>query len=244
MLRLLIPARTRARIHWELVRRHGLSEVFARANPAMRISRVTSSTCIVIDGYPRSGNTYARFAFQHANGADLPISTHRHSPRSIESALRRGIPAIVLIRSPRDAINSYLQFDPSISLTFAMDVYKSYYESILSIASRVIIAPFPITTMDFGRLILECNTRFGSNFVPYERTEASEAEVAREIDRDAGTLFTQEEFHRVVARPSSARAAISTPLASLSESQQARLVDLTNLYAKLVELSGQESPRA
>jgi hypothetical protein len=244
MLRSLIPARTRASIHWELVRRHGSSEVFARTNPAMRISRVTSSTRIVIDGYPRSGNTYARFAFQHANGSDLPISTHRHSPRSIESALRRGIPAIVLIRSPTDAMNSYLQFDPSISSTFAMDVYESYYKSILPIAGRVIIAPFPVVTMDFGRVIRECNARFGSNFVPYERTEESEAEVAREIDRDAGTLFTQEEFHRVVARPSSARSAIGTPLASLSESQQARLVDLTQLYARLVELSGQQSPRS
>jgi hypothetical protein len=98
--------------------------------------------------------------------------------------------------------------------------------------------------MDFGRVIRDCNARFGSNFVPYERTDASEAEVTREIDRDAGTWFAPEDFDRVVARPSAARSASSTSLASLSESQQARLVDLTNLYLRLVELSGYQSPRS
>jgi hypothetical protein len=85
----------------------------------------------VIDGFPRSGNSYARSAFLYANGAEIPISTHRHSPHSIESGIRRGIPVIVILRPPRAAIASFLQYAPRVRVERAITIYQTFYAAVL-----------------------------------------------------------------------------------------------------------------
>src|ERR671920_2182155 len=69
---------------------------------------VTPDTQLVIEGFPRSGNSFARRAFIMAQ--DEPqiknhIAHHLHVPAQVVQAARWQIPTLVLIRRPRDAVS-------------------------------------------------------------------------------------------------------------------------------------------
>ncbi|HWD53440.1 MAG TPA: hypothetical protein VG412_13650 [Acidimicrobiales bacterium] len=208
--------------------------MFANLDPSMQMTRVKRGTRLVIDGYPRSGNSYARAAFLHANGEHTLISTHRHSPRSVEAGLRRGIPAVVLLRPPRAAIASALQYEPSLRPNQAVDLYRWFYEGILPIADQVLIAPFDQVTSNFGGVILQCNHRFGTDFIPYEPTPEADAAVAQMIDAMATRMFRPEDIAHVVARPSMSRHSVDEVLRDLDDRTVTRLDGLDALHDEVL----------
>jgi len=125
----------------------------------------TPETQIVIDGFQRSANTYAVTSFEKANPA-VKLSHHLHSPLSIHEARRFGIPMILLIRTPKDAVSSYLQFERSATPLTALQMYIAYYKAALPYLDDVIVTDFPETVADFGGVVERCNTRFGTDFAP------------------------------------------------------------------------------
>lgn len=64
------------------------------------------STRLVVEGFPRSGNSALVAALQQRQTAPIRIAHHTHLPAPVLWALRRGIPSVVLIREPTDAIVS------------------------------------------------------------------------------------------------------------------------------------------
>ena len=73
---------------------------------------VTKETDCVIDGFPRSANSFARLAFVESQvNNELILATHTHSPAQIVQAARWGIPTMVCIRRPFDAIRGLASFD-------------------------------------------------------------------------------------------------------------------------------------
>jgi hypothetical protein len=219
----------RSRIHFALVRHWGISDVFTSVYPSMRMARISGDTQLVIEGFPRSGNSYALAAFRYAN-EDVVVSSHRHSPTSVRSAIRRGIPIIVLLRRPRPAIASGLQYQPGQTTEWAIELYRRYYEGILPLADRVLLATFEEVTSDFGQVIRRCNARFNTDFTPYERSEASEAIVAEVIDQAALAEFGSHELARVQARPSAPRLSAEAFLSGLGEKIEAEFEELERLY--------------
>jgi hypothetical protein len=219
-------------VHQALLDTPVLSEVFCAVDPAMSLGRITTHTALVIDGYPRSGNSYARATFQYANGDDLPISTHAHSHRMPERAVRLGIPAIVLIREPRDAIDSGRHFEPSVPVAHQVTAYRRYYEPMLKIIDHVVIATFDEITDDPGTVTERCNARFGTDFVPYRRTPEAEAACAAVIDAATAMVAAPERFAATVSRPSSVRAAQELP--ELARRDMGDLARLEDLYAAVL----------
>jgi hypothetical protein len=68
--------------------------------------KVTKNTDIVIDGYPRSANSFAVGAFRHAQSTPVKIGYHLHVPAQIVRSCELCIPTILLIRHPVDTIVS------------------------------------------------------------------------------------------------------------------------------------------
>ncbi|MCW2494955.1 MAG: hypothetical protein JWQ77_879 [Jatrophihabitans sp.] len=200
----------------------------------MRTGRVTKDCALVMDGYPRSGNSYARATFQYANGYDLPISTHAHSHRMPELGAKRGLPTIVLIRPPRDAIASARHFEPDVAVAASIAAYRRYYEPVLAFVDKVLVVPFADVITDMGAVINRCNERFGTHFAPWVSTPEGEAAVAKMID-DATEIFApQGRFDAMVSRPSAVRQDRARLLADLSPADEAALVELDALYAKVI----------
>ena len=63
---------------------------------------VDDGTDVVIEGFPRSGNTAVFAAFSVAQPSEIRIAHHTHTPANAIAGVRRGLPVLVLIRAPDD----------------------------------------------------------------------------------------------------------------------------------------------
>lgn len=143
---------------------------------------VDRKTQVVIEGYPRSGNTFAVVAFQQAQRESVRIAHHLHAPAQVMRAERLQIPAIVLIREPADAALSQMVRRPNISASLALKSYISFYETVASHCSNYVIGTFREVTNDYGSIIERANVKFGTRFIPFQHTDANLKEVFAIID--------------------------------------------------------------
>ena len=218
----------RSRIHFFLVGIPGFAEVFARLDKT-GFTRITPETKLVIEGCPRSGNSYALAAFTYSN-PDLKVTSHRHSPTSVRTAQKRGIANMVIIRPPRACIASGLQYYPTQPPKWAIKVYQDFYEGILPLADKALIATFDEVISDFGEVIRRCNSRFRTTFAQYDPTPESEAAVRATVDRMGLDTFDPAELPRVAGRPSGARKSPEELLSALDPELVREIDELDKLY--------------
>ncbi len=231
-VRRVVPNDARLRLRAAVYRRPALAKVWFKLDPELGVAAITPDTVLVMDGFQRSGNTYARSAFIHANGEDVPISTHMHSPLSVRLAAERGLPMILLIRNPKDSVASYLQFLPESDAATAIREYRHYYEQALPYLDHPLVVQFERITKDFGGVVAECNAKFGTSFRGYEATAEAEAEVRTYIeDAYAGT----KNFEGMVPRPSATRRRSDDMLAGFSDTDREALARAEELYESIIE---------
>ena len=77
-----------------------------RPRPAFDDLLVTRSSDLCIEGFPRSGNSFAVGAVEHAQSTPIQIAHHTHVPANAMRACEWDIPTLVLVREPKDAVIS------------------------------------------------------------------------------------------------------------------------------------------
>lgn len=129
-----------------------------------------------------------------------------HAPAQVIAAVRRGIPTLVLIRRPVEAVLSLVVRLPYLSIRQGLRSYARFYEPLLPFRANTVVGTFEEATGDVGGLIRRVNRRFGTDFAEFAHTEESVAEVMALIDRgDRREFGTGLEFERAVGRPSEVR---------------------------------------
>lgn len=204
-VRRLLSATARDRLHNALIDAPVAGEVYVRLRSQLRHGLVTSQTELILEGYPRSANAYAEWAFRYANGADVRMAVRLHSPRAARFGAEHSIPTIVLIRPPRDAVASWLQYKPGLKAERAFRRYALYYEQVYPLRNEIVVAEFDEVVADFGAVIRRCNDRFGTSFAPYERNAEAEAWVRARIESAWAYDETGETPEHRVPRPSNDR---------------------------------------
>ncbi len=164
------------------------------------------NTEIVIEGFPRSANSFAVAAFARAQGRKPNIAHHVHAPAQVIAAARAGVPAIVLIRNPEDAVLEYVIKKPAITVGQALRGYARFYRPLLRYRSAYVVGVFDEVTQDFGAVMRRVNERFGTAFREFEHTEENARATLDEIDGYwRGILGPGDQLEIIVGRPSSAR---------------------------------------
>ena len=161
------------------------------------------NTDIVIDGYPRSANTYATYAFKVAQPKDLIIANHIHKKSQFILAEKYGIPAILLIRDPVDCISSLLIRQPKYNPATLFEGYFFLYNG-LKHSSSYVVAPFNEVVTNYGRIIQQVNIKFNTNFTPYEKTTENEERV-KQIVQTQDELKDATDYNLRVAYPNQER---------------------------------------
>lgn len=190
--------------------RPGLFFPFFRLRPAFDDLLVTRSTDLCVEGFPRSANSFAVGAIQHAQPEPLQIAHHTHVPANAMRACEWGIPTVVLIRSPQDAIVSRValvrelrgdepQSDnpaPPVSFHHWIYAWQTFYRALGAYRERgdLVVASFPDVITDMGRVVERVNTHFGTEFVPFEHTEEAVASVHTERGSHAGPTNRRDEL--------------------------------------------------
>src|SRR5436309_8002883 len=76
---------------------------------------VEADTQLVIEGFQRSGNTFAVVAFEVAQPQPVKLAHHLHAAAQIVAAVRMGVPTLVLIRDPDESVLSHMVREPGIT---------------------------------------------------------------------------------------------------------------------------------
>jgi hypothetical protein len=184
----------------------------ARADKRSTLAR--PGTALVIEGFPRSGNTFSVAAFQIANGREPHLGRHLHGAPHLLRAKRLGIPAIALVRAPADAIPSYLIRREGLHAEDALVEYLDFYRTAWPARDAFVVGLFNDVTTDFGTVIDRVNQRFGTSFARYEPTPDNEA-AAFDLVEEMNRLECRGEVVEThVGRPSAERDARKAEIAA------------------------------
>jgi hypothetical protein len=183
-----IPHRLRHRLRTRVSEHPGIYLPFARRRyPGPSPQVVGPETELVIDGYTRCGTTFAVYAFQLAQRRPVKVAHHLHAAAQLIAAARMGIPAIVLIRRPQEAVLSQLVREPTVAVEDALVAYSRFYTTLLPYRSSFVAGEFEEVTDNFGSVIRRLNERFGTTFDEFEPT-SSNLQRCTELMRQRSTL--------------------------------------------------------
>lgn len=179
--------------------------VILRLTPLGTTRRITERTQLVIEGFPRSGNTFAVFALRSAQPKPIEVTSHVHVPAQVKLAVRRGAPTVVAVREPLGTVSSLVIAAPHVPLDRALREYVHHHRQLLPLRDGFLVVDFTEITADMGAVTVAINERFGTAFVPFDHTPEHERAVFEAIDLHHQELHGGTEH--VVARPSEQRRA-------------------------------------
>lgn len=206
------PARAAHRLEWEARSIAGshpsLFLPLARARHRRGDFRVPiqGDTEVVIEAFPRSGLTFTVVAFAMAQGRDVRMAHHLHAPAQAIAGARAGIPTMVVVREPQEAVLSLVIRLPHLSIRQALRSYARFHRALVPHLGGMVVGRFEEATANPGALTARLNERFGTAFEEFEPSDANLRRalvLVEESDRSAfgdGPILD-----RVAARPSAVR---------------------------------------
>lgn len=102
---------------------------------------VTNRTDLVLEGFPRSGNSFL-MCYMSIYNPDLCIAHHLHMIGQFAIARRFEVPSVLLVRNPVDAVSSLLVADPPLGVERATDWWIYYHRRLIPHRERLLILPF------------------------------------------------------------------------------------------------------
>jgi hypothetical protein len=173
---------------------------------------ITERTNVVVEGYPRSGNTFAAAALRFAQERPVTIARHTHAPAQVMEAVRRGLPTLLLLRDPRDATLSLVIREPAVSLALALRRYLRFYSRIAPLWKGYVVATFEQVTTDFSQPIERLNARCDLRLATFAHTPENCAKVFAILEDMERQTLHGVLYETRVARPSKVRDALKAEM--------------------------------
>lgn len=212
--------------------------VYFRVTPKLRAKLVTRTTDVVIEGFPRSGNTFLTAAFVFANKErPIKIASHLHSELQILNGIKYGTPCIVIIRRPIDAILSLVIREPTVSVNEAIDMYSNFYSALIPHKNKFVVASFDDVVADVNMIIRKVNIRYSTDFYEIESLSENTGKIFSLID-EMGKVDSKDHKIRMthVARPDDSRDKIKAEKIKMLEKYKFALADADDVYRRFLDL--------
>jgi hypothetical protein len=146
---------------------------------------VGPNTDVVIEGYPRSANSFAVAAFRQAQHGPVRIAHHVHAPANAIAGVRHGLPTLVLVRDPAEAAMDLVLAKRALTIRQALRGWIRFYRPLLSHRGWFIVSTSEEALSDFASVTHRLNARFGTSFAEFEGGD----EASDEARRAAGEYF-------------------------------------------------------
>lgn len=198
---------------------------------------IRDDTQLVVEGYPRSANTYAVAALWVSNGQQLRIARHTHAVAQLRRARDRGLPTLLLIRRPEDAILSYVIREPKVDIPLAIRRYLNYYQAANEFREHLVVSDFNTTISRFECVVNALNKKFDLTLKPFENNEKTQQKITRLVEimekKDSGGSISELK----VARPSEERNQLKEQLREELTRFRHNLELANDLYARIRDSS-------
>lgn len=190
---------------------------------------------LVIEGYPRSGNTFIHdmISVLTEGGKRLRIAHHTHAVENLELASLYGVPACVLIRRPEDAILSYHIYS-GYPIEECARRYEAFYSSAVDLSGPVVVAGFDRIVGDFGAVVEKLNSILERPIpVAVDLDEAAARALARAGQRARRTHGA--DALRKGGVPSAERDRVKAGLRDQVQDHLRRAPEIDRLFQRVVE---------
>jgi hypothetical protein len=189
---------------------------------------------MVIESFPRSASSLAVCAFESSQPSKPRVAHHVHAPAQVIAAARAGIPALVLIREPEEAVLSLVLRQGWMRPRDALSGFIRFYEPLIPYRDGFVLATFEEVVSDFGPVIDRINDRFGTTFHRFDHTPENVRVCLERIEQRARMNWSAADIERVVARPSESRNRLKDQLRP--DYRQERLAPLRRRAEALYEI--------
>lgn len=209
---------------------------------------VTPATDLVVEAFPRSGNTFAVTALQSSQPQRLDIAHHFHAPAQLIKAVRLRKPTLLIVRQPMAAVASFILRHPCVSMGLGLKSWLRFHRALLPYTDGMAVATFDQVTTDLGAVIDAVNDRFGTSFRRFEHTEANVEKLFRALESRDRKLSGQERVNELgVARPSDDRSQRKAELASRWQAECLRsdreaALDLYERFSSIASMARRATP--
>jgi len=163
---------------------------------------VDPDTELVVEGFGRSGSTFAMLAFDLAQQRPVKTAHHTHAAAQVVVAARLGIPTLVIIRYPMDATLAHM-VRRKIPAKPALQSWVRYHRYVLPYNDRILAVPLASVSSDVGAVIRAVNERFGTAFKEFDHTKENEAHIFELIEAHNLEKYGKPTYW--VARPTATR---------------------------------------
>ncbi len=167
---------------------------------------ISKETQLVVSAYPRTANTFFVVALEQIQTKPISIAHHLHVPALALEAIKRGLPTVILIRNPKEAIISLVIRENHITLNQAINAYKAFYQCLLVHKNKILIAHFSAIINDLPSIITNINSRFNLNLNNYSQgNKLNNETVFKEIENINKSFNKNSLIETMVSRPSETR---------------------------------------
>lgn len=191
-----------------------------------------SDTELIVEGFPRSSNTYFVDFIQYLSkkGRNINLAHHTHSIDNLLLGMLYKKPCLVLIREPVEAITSFVVYSQN-EIPDVAKQYLEFYLKILNLKGEILIADFRTIVNDINKVIDRLNKEFLLQ-IPKSLNAAEDSLIVSEIDRErALARRAEDEYIRTVGAPNDKRDQIKEvvrPKVSQYLSKEEKILNLYN----------------
>jgi len=184
---------------------------------------------MVIEGFPRSGNTYFVEAFVTAQDRPVRIAHHSHSQSQVIRAVAHGTPTCVLIRHPADAVRSMLVRRPELTSSLVLRAYYQFYSDLDEYRDHLYLAPFERVITDLSSVVSGINKMFGADFADPDDSEQGRNAVFERVR--AKTVVTKSGIEHGVSLPTQKKDSLKAEV----DLDPGGLLVATEIYSKWMD---------
>jgi len=184
-----------------------LPALLAATPESVRSRWITPDTDLVVEGFPRSGNTYAALGIAAAQHRPLRIVSHAHVPAQVKRAVALGVPTVVAVRDPAAATCSMAVADPHHRVRDLLRYWIHYHEQVLELEGGIVVASFEDITERLGSVVDAVNRRFGTELAPVTDDQDTRERIFAAIEGKQRAVHGEARYHEAVPRPDPKRSA-------------------------------------
>lgn len=216
--------------------------ILLRLTPLGTSRQITGATDIVVEGFPRSGNTFTTFALEQAAGHELTIASHVHQPCQIKLALSRGLPTVMVVRDPVSALASYLVYDRRFSIPTVIGEYCAYHRELVPYAERTLVCEFDEVTSHMSSVVSRINHRYALQISPFDESPSNVERVLAQIEVRHKLVHPGLDPVQSAASPQKNRSKINSEMreALLDPRHAAQLADAQDLFKYFSDIAARQ----
>lgn len=167
---------------------------------------INNQTELVISAYPRTANTFFVVALEHIQKKTISIAHHLHVPALAMEGIKRNLPVVVLVRTPKESIVSLIIREKHISINQAIKAYIKFHEPLLNYKKEILVVDFSVIVGDFPSIISDINSKFCLELNNYSEDNPINKEVIfSKIEKINKSFNKNKLIESMVSRPSDSR---------------------------------------